>query len=87
MARDNDQACPPTGPCTRTENKLRHAALAARAEAETMAKAAGGSLGEVIELSEGGEFGIAAGFASQRVVRGTTMSPRDLTPVQPPRAA
>ena len=44
-----------------------------------MAKAAGRSLGEVIELSEGGEFGIAAGFASQRVVRGTTMSPRDLT--------
>lgn len=56
------------------------AVTAARAEAEAMAKAAGGSLGEVIELSEGGQFGIAGGFASQRVVlRGTTVSPRDLT--------
>ena len=72
-----------------TQNTHRLSALglavtAARAEADAMAKAAGGSLGEIIEISEGGEYGVAGGFAarmalSQVVVRGTSMSPRDLT--------
>jgi hypothetical protein len=60
------------------------AVTAARAEAEAMAKAAGGSLGALIEINEGGQYGVAGGVAarlslSRVVLRGTSMSPRDLT--------
>lgn len=60
------------------------AVTAARAEAEAMAKAAGGSLGALIEISEGAGYGVAGGFAQRMalspvVLRGTSMSPRDLT--------
>lgn len=60
------------------------AVQSARAEAEAMAKAAGGSLGDLIELSEGEQYQVRfAGAAmmrlSQVVVTGTSMSPRDIT--------